>query len=140
MGFDLGSLRASYSRFLGDGRVLLSGHSHQAWPDAARDAMTTLFDDAARFVDEKWGEAIFPKVDAVGRRINARMGFDEGDDIAFGKSTHELLFRLFSCFWNKKPRVITTKGEFHSLYRQLTRLEEAGWRVAWVEASAREKI
>src|SRR2546421_3421360 len=118
MTIDLAAVRASYSRFLRPDRVLLSGHSHQAWPDSARDAMSDLFDDAARFVDEKWGEAIFPKVDAVGRRVNARMGFAEGDAIAFGKSTHELVFRLLSCFWNKKPRVVTTKGEFHSLYRQ----------------------
>src|SRR5512138_1712527 len=91
---DLPKLRAAYSHFLRPGRVLLTGHSHQAWPDVARDAMIQLFDDAARLVDDKWSAAVFPKCDAVGRAILSRMGFDPGDPIAFGKSTHELVFRL----------------------------------------------
>jgi hypothetical protein len=31
--------------------VLLTGHSHQAWPDCAREAMVEYFDDSARLVD-----------------------------------------------------------------------------------------
>src|SRR5262245_4007466 len=98
---DLQAFRAAYARFLASpeaqGRILLTGHSHQAWPDVARDALAQCFDDAARFADDKWGEAVFPLVDVVGRKVLARMGFDEGDPIAFGKSTHELVFRLMTC-------------------------------------------
>ena len=94
---DLPALRAAYSRFLAGGTILLTGHSHQAWPDVARDALAECFDDAARFADDKWSEAVFPKMKAVGEGVLARMGFDPGDGIAFGKSTHELVYRLFTC-------------------------------------------
>jgi kynureninase len=139
--FERAAFRAEYSSFLGrhPDRVLLTGHSHQAWPDAARAAMTRAFDDAARFVDEKWGEAVFPLVDAVGRRVLTRLGFPEGDAIAFGESTHTLVFRLLSCFPND-ARVVSTTSEFHSLYRQLRRLQEDGLRVTWVDASSREGL
>jgi kynureninase len=138
---DLPALRAAYSRFLPEGRVLLTGHSHQAWPDVARDALVGYFDDSARLVDDKWDEAVFPKIEAVGAGILARMGFDRGDAIAFGKSTHELCFRLLSCLpLHERPRIVTTTGEFHSLRRQLTRLAEEGVRVEWVEASPREGL
>ena len=101
IGLDLQVFRAAYARFLdapeAASRVLLTGHSHQAWPDVARDALAQCFDDAARSVDDKWGDAVFPRIDSVGRRVLARMGFDPADPIAFGKSTHELVFRLMTC-------------------------------------------
>src|SRR5262245_31255592 len=90
---DLPALRAAYSHFLRPDRILLTGHSHQAWPDVSRDALIRLFDDAARLVDDKWSAAVFPKCEAVGRGILERMGFDPGDPIALGKSTQELVFR-----------------------------------------------
>lgn len=139
---DIDALRAAYSAFLATpGRILLSGHSHQAWPDVVRDALSRYFDDSARLADDKWEAAVFPKVDAVGRRILARFGFDPSDPIAFGRSTHELVFRLLS----SKPlgrgaRIVTTTSEFHSLWRQLTRLEEEGVEVVWVEAQPRAAL
>ncbi|UQA57384.1 aminotransferase class V-fold PLP-dependent enzyme [Polyangium aurulentum] len=138
---DLAALRAAYGRFLAGGRVLLTGHSHQAWPDVARDAMDLAFDEAARFVDDKWSESIFPRIDAVGRGILTRLGFDPGDAIAFGKSTHELVTRLLTCFpAQREPVVVTTTAEFHSLYRQLHRLAEEGFRVTWVDAADRASL
>jgi selenocysteine lyase/cysteine desulfurase len=141
MAFDLTALRAGYGAFLRDGRVLLTGHSHQAWPDVARDAQIATFDDAARFVDDKWGAAVFPKIESVSRRVLARMGFAETDGLALGKSTHELVFRLLSCLkWHEKPRVVTTTSEFHSLHRQLSRLAEEGVEVVWVDATDRATL
>jgi selenocysteine lyase/cysteine desulfurase len=138
---DLPALRAAYSRFLVGDRVLLTGHSHQAWPDVARDALLRSFDDAARFVDDKWEEAVSPMQERVGAAILARMGFDSSDSIAFGKSTHELTFRLLSCFPSaSRPRIVTTTGEFHSLHRQLARLAEEGVEVVWVPAEPREGL
>src|SRR5580704_1010994 len=138
---DLPRLRAAYARFLEGGRVLLTGHSHQAWPDAARDALAECFDDAARLVDDKWAEAVFPRMQRVGEGILGRMGFDPGDDIAFGKSTHELVYRLFTCLpLAARPRIVTTTSEFYSMRRQLARLEEEGVRVAWVDARPREAL
>jgi selenocysteine lyase/cysteine desulfurase len=138
---DLAALRAAYASFLASGRVLLTGHSHQAWPDVARDALVASFDDAARLVDDKWSEAIFPKMQAVGEGVLARMGFDSGDAIAFGKSTHELVFRLLTCLPRTgRPRVVTTASEFHSMRRQLRRLEEEDVDVVWVASQPREGL
>ncbi|MFO0761106.1 MAG: aminotransferase class V-fold PLP-dependent enzyme [Byssovorax sp.] len=138
---DLDAFRASYSHFLAPERILLTGHSHQAWPDAARAAMTEAFDDAARFADDKWEEAVFPKIDRVGTKVLDRMGFDPGDAIAFGKSTHELCYRLLSCLkLADRPRIVTTQSEFHSLHRQLSRLAEEGAEVVWVETEPRERL
>jgi selenocysteine lyase/cysteine desulfurase len=138
---DVDELRAAYSRFLAGGRVLLTGHSHQAWPDVVRDALAAGFDEAAELVDDKWDRAVFPRVERVGRAILERSGFDGGDAIAFGRSTHELVFRLLTCLpLHARPRIVTTKGEFHSLHRQLSRLEEEGVDVVWVDALPREGI
>ena len=117
------ALRADYSFFLRDDRVLLTGHSHQAWPDVARDAMTLAFDDAAAFVDDKW-ERAFEAADAVRSGIAARIGA-RPDEIALGSSTHELLTRFLSALDLKaRPHVLTTTGEFHAMHRQLARLSE----------------
>ncbi len=139
--FDLARFRRAYASFLEPhpGRVLLTGHSHQAWPDVARDAMVQYFDDSARFVDDKWGDAVFPRLERVGRGALERLGFASGDAIAFGRSTHELVYRLLTCL-PARARVVTTTGEFHSLYRQLRRLEESGLDVIWVPATPRAEL
>ena len=138
---DMDVFRRAYTAFVKPGRILLTGHSHQAWPDAARDAQARYFDDAATYVDDKWEKVVFPKMDAVGRRILLRMGLPETDAITFGKSTHELVFRLLSAFgFNDRTRVVTTSSEFHSLHRQLTRLSEEGVRVEFVDAQPRAAL
>ncbi len=138
---DVERLRGAYSHFLRGGRVLLTGHSHQAWPDVAKDALAACFDEAAELVDDKWERAVFPRVDKVGRAILERSGFDGDDAIAFGRSSHELVFRLLTCLpLASRPRIVTTKGEFHSLHRQLARLEEEGVDVVWVDALPRERL
>jgi kynureninase len=132
------ALRAEYQRFLRPGRILLSAHSHQAWPDVAREAQARYFDDAAEYVDDKWEQAVLPLLGRVGERVLVRMGYPKTDRIAFGKSTHELLFRLITALpLRTKPRIVTTSGEFHSMHRQLRRLEEEGVEVVWVDASER---
>ena len=64
---DLDLFRRAYSAFLKNDRILLTGHSHQAWPDVAREAMTRFFDASALFVDDKWSVEVFPLMDRVGR-------------------------------------------------------------------------
>jgi len=115
------ALAAHYRRFRVGERLLLSGHSHQAWPDVARDGVVEAFDDAALAVDEKWGRA-----EAKAERVRA--GFralldDPGGEIALAASTHELVVRWLSALpLAAKPRLVTTDGEFHTLRRQLARL------------------
>ena len=123
------ALRPHYARFLAAqpgasgprARVLLTGHSHQAWPDVARAAQLEAYDDAAAHVDEKWGPA-FAKADALRATIAARIGA-EAPEIALAASTHELVARFLSALdLRARPRLVTTSGEFHSMHRQLTRL------------------
>src|SRR5262245_66380239 len=47
-------LAAHYSRFRVTERILLTGHSHQAWPDVAFEAQQRAWLDAAELVDAKW--------------------------------------------------------------------------------------
>lgn len=136
------ALRPHYQQFLqrrdacSDGstmprRILLTGHSHQAWPDVARAALLQCFDDAALHVDDKWGAA-FAAVDAVRTALVDRIG-GRKDEYAFGSSTHELVARFLSGLDLRRRRhIVTTSGEFHSLHRQLRRLAEEGIEVTWV--------
>src|SRR5690606_13939493 len=124
-------LRPSYSRFLREGRVLLTGHSHQAWPDVARDGLIESFDDAAEHVDDKWAKAA-EAADAVRRAVARIIGARE-DEIALGQSTHELVARFLSALdLAKRPHLVASAVEFHSMHRQLARLSEAGVEVALV--------
>lgn len=133
--------REAYGAFLRPERVLLTGHSHQAWPDVALEAQRRAFLDAATFVDDKWEEAVHPLMEEVAAGIARRLGFSAGEAIAFGQNTHELVFRLLSAWpFDERTRIVTTTGEFHSLDRQLRRLEEAGVRVEWVDASEKETL
>jgi len=90
-GLDLAS---HYSRFRVSERVLLTGHSHQAWPDVAFDAQQRAWLDAAELVDDKWERAA-AVADEV-RRGWRRLLNDEDGDIALGQNTHELVVRWLS--------------------------------------------
>jgi len=130
---DPASLREHYRAFLGShDRVLLTGHSHQAWPDVAREGQLRAWDDAARLVDDKW-EAAFAAAERVRGGVAQRIGV-HADEIALGASTHELVARFLSALdLRARPRIVTSRGEFHSAHRQLTRLAEAGLDVVFVE-------
>jgi len=118
-------LARHYTRFRVTERVLLTGHSHQAWPDVALDGQLEAFTDAAEQVDEKWERA-----EAKAGRVRqgfARLLGDPGGGIALGTSTHELVLRFLSALpLAQRPRLVTSDGEFHTLRRQLDRLGEAG--------------
>ena len=117
------ALAADYARFDVANRLLLTGHSHQAWPDVARDAQLEAWDDAARDVDEKWTRA-FARADRVRAGFARRLG-SPPDEVALGTSTHELLVRFLSALpLARRPRLVTTDAEFHTIRRQLGRLAE----------------
>jgi kynureninase len=141
-----GELRASpnplhreYARFGVGERLLLSGHSHQAWPDVALEGVVECFEDAALCVDDKWGRA-FAKADDVRAGIGALLG-EPGAEIALGQNTHELVLRFLSALdLRARPRLVTTDGEFHTLRRQLARLGEAGLDVVRVPAAPADTL
>ncbi len=126
-------LARHYARFRVSERVLLTGHSHQAWPDVAFDAQQQAWLDAAEHMDDKWDLA-FKVADRV--RAGYRRLLDDPDGhIALGQNTHELVVRFLSALpLRDRPRLVTTDGEFHTVRRQLDRLREEGIEVASVEA------
>src|SRR5258705_11989395 len=116
---------AHYSRFRVSDRLLLTGHSHQAWPDVGFEGQVEAWNDAADLVDEKWARA-GEKADRV-RRGYAKLLGDRDVSIALGQNTHELILRLLSALpLRERPRLVTTDGEFHTLRRQLDRIAEEG--------------
>jgi selenocysteine lyase/cysteine desulfurase len=120
-------------------RALLTGHSHQAWPDVAVEAVAGGARAALELLDDKW-ERAFAQADAVRRAYAGRLQ-DPGAEIALGVNTHELIVRLLSALdLRARPRIVTTDGEFHTLRRQLARLAEAGLEIERVPAGPVETL
>ncbi len=127
------ALAPHYRRFRVAERMLLTGHSHQAWPDVGLEAQQRAWLDAAEYADDKWEQA-FAVADRV-RRGFARLLDDSNGAIALGANTHELVVRWLSALpLGRRPRVVTTTGEFHTIRRQLDRLAEEGISVVKVPA------
>ena len=132
------ALRSHYAAFLtrpagARPRLLLTGHSHQAWPDVAREGLLEAFTLAAEHVDDKWG-AVFAAQDELRSHIARRIGGQPGE-LAFAPNTHELVVRFLSALpLAKRQHIVTTTGEFHSAFRQLRRLAEEGVDVTFVPA------
>lgn len=129
----LNGLAQHYRHFRVAERLLLTGHSHQAWPDVALEGQREAFDDAARYADEKWPHA-FAKAERLRAGVRAWLD-DPAAEVALAASTHELVIRFLSALdLPRRPRLVTTDGEFHSLRRQAARLAEAGLDVIRVAA------
>jgi kynureninase len=132
------ALAPHYSAFRVGERLLLTGHSHQAWPDVAREGQLEAFEDAARHVDEKWDHA-FAKAERV--RDGFRHLLDDDGPIALAQNTHELVTRFLSALdLRGRPRLVTSEGEFHTLRRQLARLDEEGLDVVRVPVDPVETL
>jgi selenocysteine lyase/cysteine desulfurase len=117
------AIAADYAHFRVAERLLLTGHSHQAWPDVAFEGQERAWLDAAEFVDDKWPRA-FEVAGAV-RRGYARLLGDTQERIALGHSTHELVTKWLSALpLRTRRRLVTTDGEYHSIRRQVDRLAE----------------
>lgn len=137
---DLDALRATpnalakhYGHAAVEERILLTGHSHQAWPDRGLQGQREAWLDAMRLLDDKWEKAF-----AVARRVRegfARLLDDREDSIALGGNTFELIVRFLSALpLRARPKLVTSDGEFHTIRRQLDRLEEEGLEIVRVPA------
>jgi kynureninase len=127
------ALAQHYTRFRVAERLLLTGHSHQAWPDVSFEAQQQAWLDASRLVDDKWERAAeqAARVQAGFRRL---LG-DRDADVALGQNTHELVTRLLSALpLRERPQLVTSDGEFHTIRRQLDRLAEEGLTIVKVAA------
>jgi kynureninase len=135
----MSELARYYSRFRVSERVLLTGHSHQAWPDVAFAAQQQAWLDAADFVDDKWERAAAVAEDV--RHGWRRLLGEPHAEIALGQNTHELVTRVLSAVLpcgaavaRERTTLVTTDGEFHTIRRQIDRLEEAGVHITRVRA------
>lgn len=130
---DARALAEHYTHFRVSERLLLTGHSHQAWPDVSFEAQQQAWLDAARHVDRKWDVAEAKAAryrEALTSLLDDPSGF-----MALGRSTHELFTRVLSALpLATRPRLVTTDGEFHSIRRQLDRLSEERIEVVKVAA------
>jgi len=117
------ALAKHYSAFRVSERLLLTGHSHQAWPDAGFEGQKQAWLDAADFADGKW-DAVSEKVERVASGYRTLMDGCDGD-FTLDTNTHALVVRFLSALpLRERPRIVTTDGEFHSIRRQLDRLGE----------------
>jgi len=128
-----------YSAFRVSERLLLTGHSHQAWPDVAREGQLEAWHDAAEHADLKW-ERAFAKAERLREGVRELLD-DPGAPVALGPNTHELVLRFLSALpLRKRPKLVTTDGEFHTLRRQLGRLSEEGLEIARLPARPAETL
>jgi kynureninase len=102
------------------------------------------WDDAAEFADLKWGPA-FEVADFVrgrwARLLDDAGGGESTGHITLGQNTHELVVRFLSALdLRRRPRIVTSDGEFHSIRRQLARLAEEGLEVVRVPAAAPDTL
>ncbi len=125
------ALAPHYSRFRVSDRLLLTGHSHQAWPDVAFEGQQQAWLDAADLADLKW-ERAEAKAEHFRQGVT-RLLDDPGGHIALAPNTHELVVRFLSALpLRERPRLVTTDGEFHTIRRQLDRLTEESLEVVKV--------
>src|SRR5262249_55551821 len=133
------ALAPHYKRFRVSERLLLTGHSHQAWPDRAEIGQRRAWQDAAEWVDAKW-ERAFERADRV-REGFARLLDASPHTLSLGTSTHELLVKWLSALpLRERPCVVSTDSEFHSARRQLDRLRDAGIRVVRVASAPADSV
>lgn len=128
-----------YSRFDVGNRLIFTGHSLQAWPDMARKGLVEAYDATAKDIDGKW-PIVEEKREIL--RDYLRYVYDDPHGLyCHSENTHHLLVAWLSSFDLKnKPKIITTNGEFHSMFRQLHRLTEEGLQVAMVDAESDEIV
>jgi kynureninase len=130
---DPNPLAPHYSRFRVAERLLLTGHSHQAWPDCAFEGQQRAWQDAAEQVDDKWARAAI-EADRV-RAGYRRLLDDPSGRYSLAANTFELLVRLLSALpLRQRTKLVSTDSEFYSLRRLLARLEEEGLEIVRVPA------
>lgn len=125
------SLQPHYSHFNVANRLLFTGHSHQAWPDVAFEGIQQYMRMVSEEVDKKWGPS-FEKTEILRNYLRTYYDDPKGR-YCREQNTHVMLVSWLSSLDLKtKPKIITTTGEFHSMYRQLRRLQEEGIEIVYL--------
>jgi len=116
-----------YSRFLeaNSGTQHFACHSHHYWPDVTREAHLQYWDDAAKYVDDKWEYFFSNKIPDTQKLISKNLNISNHKQIVFAPNTHEFVTRILSCFnLNEELNILTTDSEFYSFDRQINRVGE----------------
>lgn len=133
------ALQPDYSEFRVAERILFTGHSHQAWPDCAFDGIREYQDVVTSRIDSKW-EIAFEKTEIL--RSYLRNYYQDPHGLYCREAnTHILLSSwLSSLDLKSRPKLLSTAGEFHSMYRQLQALKAWGVDIQFVDADPLEKL
>tara|TARA_R100001143_G_C3361345_1_gene136835 strand:+ start:5847 stop:7031 length:1185 start_codon:yes stop_codon:yes gene_type:complete len=124
-------LQPHYSKFNVANRLLFTGHSHQAWPDAAFEGIQEYMAMVSEQVDKKWDFG-FEKTEIM-REYLREFYDDPTGRYCREQNTHVLIVSWLSALDLKnKPKIITTTGEFHSMFRQLRQLEDEGLDIVYL--------
>jgi selenocysteine lyase/cysteine desulfurase len=100
-------------------------HSHHYWPDVTREAAIKYWDDSATYVDDKWTHIFSRRIPNTQKLIADVLNLSHPEQIVFAPNTHELVYRLLSCFRpDKKIKILSSDSEFYSFDRQVNRLAE----------------
>jgi len=132
-------LAQHYRHFRVSDRILLTGHSHQAWPDCSKTGQLKAWQDATDYVDKKWDVAL-NKADQVKSHF-LRLLDDDSGAITLGTSTHELLVKFLSALpLKQRPKIVTTDCEFYTMQRQLTRMEQKGLEIIRIASQPYDQL
>lgn len=124
-------LQPHYSKFDVANRLLFTGHSHQAWPNVAFDGIQEYMELVSVQVDKKWDFG-FEKTEIM-REYLREFYDDPTGRYCREQNTHVLIVSWLSALDLKnKPKIITTTGEFHSMFRQLRQLEDEGLEIVYL--------
>ncbi|MFA7361149.1 MAG: kynureninase [Candidatus Kapaibacterium sp.] len=120
---DVNPLSEHYKDFRVTERILLTGHSHQAQPDCSKEGILQCWKDASELADDKW-KRVFAAADKFRLHISELLD-DDKENIVFGQNTHDLILRFLSALdFKSRKKIITSDGEFHTIRRQLDRLNQ----------------
>ncbi|RUO80177.1 selenocysteine lyase [Idiomarina tyrosinivorans] len=120
-------LRANYREFLQhhQGELHCAPHSHHYWPDVTLAGHQQYWLDSAKWVDDKWNVVLGERLRRAQQLLSELVNHPYPEQWVFASNTHELLYRILSCFAPSQPlRILTTDSEFHSFRRQALRLQE----------------
>ena len=126
------SFKHLFSRSLGaaPGRLHMAAHSHHLWPDASFDGQVECWNDASRLADRKWDRVMGELWPAAQAEVAGELGSGDPSTIVFAANTHDFIIRLAAACPRadqRRLRVLTSDGEFHSARRQFARWAEDGW-------------
>ena len=135
-------LEKYYSEFIkGHGNTVhMSSHSHHFWPDSAKEGHLLSFQKSAELSDNKWDYNFGVLIPTVQKIISSHLNFSRPSDISFAPNTHDLISKVLSSFvYQAKVKILTSKSEFHSLSRQLQRLnEESNFQLIFVDPESKD--